>query len=113
QGVRQGEIYVAKTRFVPFNVKPTNFASLKKFGLRIGGIVLLRRAEVVEDGTLAVKTVETIVARESDSFPILLNDAAVCILPPREGTKMVDLARVVIGMARSKTKDPVNDFRQN
>src|SRR5690606_7926782 len=51
-GVRQGEIYFAKTRFDTFNVKPTNFATLKKFGLRIGGIVLLRRAEVVEDGTL-------------------------------------------------------------
>lgn len=113
QGVMRGEVYLAKVRFTPFQVKPTNFLTLKKYGLRVGGIVLVRGAKVMGDATLEVRNVETIVARETNNFPVLLDDAAVCILPPKEGTKMVDRARVIIGLKQSKTKDPISDVRLN
>lgn len=112
-GVREGQVYVARVRIVPIGIQPSDFSVLKKYGLRLGGIVLMRKAEVTEDGILLVRSVETIVARETDNFPVLLNDAAVCILPPKQGTKMVDRAIVVIGMDKSKTRDPVADFKRS
>jgi hypothetical protein len=112
-GVSEGQVFLAKIRTVAFGFQPGDFLSLKKYGLRIGGIVLLRKVDVAEDGVLLARSVETIVARETDSFAVLLNDAAVCILPPKEGTKMVDRAIIVIGLNNSETNDPIGDFKKN
>lgn len=112
-GFREGQTFLAKVRTVPYGFQPGDFLSLKKYGLRIGGIVLMRKVDVADDGVLLARSVETIVARETDSFAVLLNDAAVCILPPKEGTQMVDRAIVVIGLENSKTNSPIADFKKN
>lgn len=75
---------------------PPDFSVLNKQGLRVGGIVLLRRLRAGEDGELTARAVEILVMRESDGAPFVIQNAAASIRPAPEGTAMVKEALVVM-----------------
>lgn len=104
-GLQPGDIYTVRVRTVSSGFQFGDFKVLKKHGLRPGGIVLLRRVEIEDAKHLSARSIETIVAREEGSFPTLLTNSAVCILPPKSGTMMVDRAYVVIGLNKSSVVD--------
>jgi len=68
---------------------PHDFALLNKQGLRVGGIVLLRRLRQ-DEGGMTARAAEILVMRESDGAGFVIQDAASCILPPPPGTAMVN-----------------------
>ena len=105
-----GDVLLAHVKKVSMGVQPGDFSVLKKYGLRPGGIVSLRKAEMVEN-TIEAKSIDTIIANDRGSFPTILNDAAVCILAPKPGTMVVDKAYVAIGLEKSATFDPVKTLQ--
>lgn len=68
---------------------PHDFTLLNKQGLRVGGIVLLRRLRQDSDAMTA-RAAEILIMRESDGAGFVIQDAASCILPPPPGTAMVN-----------------------
>jgi len=66
-----------------------DFSHLNKQGLRVGGMVLLRRLRQDEEGTTA-RAAEILMLKEADGPAFVIQDAASCILPPPQGTAMVN-----------------------
>lgn len=99
-GLKLGEELVATVRPGPYGAKPLDYNGLRKFGLRKGGLVLMRKAKQEEDGTLSSKTVEIVIASNADGYPALLHDAAVCILPPPEEESML-VSECLVALAAS------------
>lgn len=88
-GMQMGQKAVAGPRRVAMGRQPLDFAALRKQGLRTGGVVLLRKAAVEDDGRITAKSIETLVGREKDGLALMLHGAAASILPPPPGTQMV------------------------
>lgn len=80
----------ATIRQVVIGRQPLDFSHLKKGGLRVGGIVLLRKVVEEADGAVSAKSVETLLHRESDGLAIVLHSAAASIVAPPPGTAMVN-----------------------
>jgi hypothetical protein len=74
---------------------PADFSVLRKMGLRVGGIVLLRRLRE-DNGAVTARSAEILTMRESDGPAFVIHDAATCILPPPPGTAMVKEALVAM-----------------
>jgi len=72
-----------------------DFTVLNKQGLRLGGMVLLRRMR--RDGDLVTaKAAEILMLREADGAPFVIHNAATCLLHPPTGTAMVREALVAM-----------------
>lgn len=88
-GHKIGERFEAFVRKVSLGRQPSNFAHLRKIGLRTGGYVLLRKAVFEQNGTMSCKSVDSVIDRTDRSIPFIIRDAAVHILPPPTGSAMV------------------------
>lgn len=75
--------------------RPIDFAGLNKQGLRIGGIVLLRRLKLSSEGSTA-RAIEALIMRESTGAPFVVQRCAACILPPPDGTAVVGEALIAM-----------------
>jgi len=83
-----GQIVVVGVRPDAKGRKASDFSFHNKQGLRVGGMVLMRKLRS-EDGIATCRSVEPITMRDTDGASFVMQDAAVCILPPAEGTVIV------------------------
>jgi hypothetical protein len=95
EGLPIGSEFVVGLRPDPKHRTPIDFAFLNKQGLRVGGIVLLRRLRASEEG-MSARAIEILKLKESDGASFVIQDAASCILPPLPGTAMVSEALVTM-----------------
>jgi hypothetical protein len=75
--------------------KASDFSFHNKQGLRLGGIVVMRKLRL-EEGAATCRSVEPITMRDNDGATFVMQEAAVCILPPPPGTAMVKEALVAM-----------------
>lgn len=88
EGFSLGETVTVGIRPDARGKKASDFSYHNKQGLRLGGMVLMRKLRT-DEGVTTCRSVEPIIMRESEGAPFVLQDAAVCILPPPPGTAMV------------------------
>lgn len=81
------------------------FDVLRSKGLRVGGLVLLRKAIQESSEVLSCKSAEAITQRETDGYTVIHHRAAVCILPPPPGVlQTVNECLIALGAGQVKVK---------
>lgn len=110
QPFKLGERFTVEVRS-NFSVK---FDGLRAKGLRVGGLVLLRKAFKESPDKISCKSAETITYRETDGYTVILHNAAVCILPSPSGSKMVSECLVALSSAQVSVRSvtaALNDLK--
>lgn len=89
EGFSIGQVVSVGIRADAKGRKASDFSFHNKQGLRVGGVVLMRKLRH-DDGIVTARSIEPIIMRESEGVPFVMQEAAVCVLPPPAGTAMVN-----------------------
>jgi hypothetical protein len=89
----------------------------KKSALRTGGLVLLRKFKLADDGTGTIKSIDVLLENDRGGTPYVVQGAAISLLPPPPSAKtaMVEEAVVAMigdGITISSVKDGAKRIRQ-
>jgi hypothetical protein len=97
-GARQGQEFFANLRYDPKKLDKyqVTFNTYRKKGLLTGGIVLLKKLSFDEPGVVSAKELEVILDKPKHGQYYLSPGAAVSILPPPPGSRMVNAGLVAM-----------------
>lgn len=104
-----GTLVTVTLRPNPKVIHPIDFEyHKKKSHLRTGGVVLLRKLAMSGEATATVKSIDILTERDATCY--VVQGAAVCILPPAPGTRIVSetiVAMIGEGISIASIKDGV------
>lgn len=89
----------------------------KKSALRTGGLVLLRRLKLGDDGTATIKALDVLLENDKGGTSYVVQGAAISLLPPPPTAKSAMVEEAVVAMVKdgitiSSVKDGAKRIRQ-
>lgn len=109
-GIHHGQVFKATIKYDPKKIDKfqVTFKSQYDKGLRVGGVVLLRRMEVEDLENVVAKSVDILLPTPRYGHFALLPNSAVFIFPPPEGTRMVKQGGIAMLDEAIQIKGPLD-----
>lgn len=113
--VHSGQVFNVTLRYDPkkLDQHQITFLTLNKRGLRVGGVVLLRKMTIDENGVVTAKDADILIESPRYGHSYLSPNAAVSLLPPPENSRMVTEGYVAMlnqAMKVSKVDDALKEI---